>query len=284
MYITIPTIPSTLTDVRLLPELGNTEWLYAQHQTQFFPRHSHERYALGVVERGALAFHYRGENVVAAAGDINLCIPGEVHTGQPATTLGWTYRMFYFDTAFLTWLTADITGFAYGLPFFKSGTIRDPSVAEQLRALHASLAAGAGRLERDTALLSVLTELVQRHADTNFSLRPVHQEAKAVQEVRAYLETHYADDISLEALSQLTGLSRYHLVRVFKKTVGVPPHAYLRQVRVRRAKALLSRGEAVAQAAAATGFADQSHLSRWFKRFWGFTPGHYRNSVQDNLT
>ena len=87
--------------------------------------------------------------------------------------------------------------------------------------------------------------------------------------------------MTLEQLSRLTGLSRYHLVRVFGESVGVPPHAYLRQVRVGRAKALLAAGCPVAEAAVATGFADQSHLHRWFKRLWGVTPGGYRKGVQD---
>ena len=91
------------------------------------------------------------------------------------------------------------------------------------------------------------------------------------------------DQMGLEVLSHLTHLSRYHLVRVFSKSVGPPPHAYLRQVRVDRAKALLAAGCPVAEAAVATGFTDQSHLHRWFKRLWGVTPGGYRQSVQDEL-
>jgi AraC-like DNA-binding protein len=70
------------------------------------------------------------------------------------------------------------------------------------------------------------------------------------------------------------------LIRLFGDATGIPPHAYLRQVRVKRAKALLARGDSIANVAQATGFNDQSHLNRWFKRLLGITPGQYRNSVQ----
>ena len=266
-----------------IPELGNLELLRAHHQKQAFPRHTHERYAIGVIEQGALGFYYRGENVVASRGDISLCIPGEVHTGQAATPEGWTYRMFYFDVPFLEHMTADLTDGPRCLPFFQSGVIEDTLVAEQLRALHLRLEkADTPKLEKETALLDVLGQLIERHADTAPLTLQTGREAQAVIQVRRYLERHYAEDISLRDLAHLTRLSRYYLVRVFKASVGVPPHTYLRQVRVRHAKAMLAQGHSVAQVAMASGFTDQSHLTRWFKRLWGFTPGQYRNSVQDN--
>ena len=123
--------------------------------------------------------------------------------------------------------------------------------------------------------------LVRRHADVPQQTLRLGREPAAVGQVKRYLERHYAEAVTLEGLSRLTGLSRYHLVRVFGESVGVPPHAYLRQMRVREAKKLLAAGLPVAEAAVATGFADQSHLHRWFKRLWGVTPGGYRKGVQD---
>ncbi|MBN1878220.1 MAG: AraC family ligand binding domain-containing protein [Anaerolineae bacterium] len=85
------------TKVWRIPKLEVLELLRAKYVTQSFPRHTHQRYAIGVIEDGALGFYYRGENVVASRGNINLCIPGEIHTGYSASEAGWVYRMFYFD-------------------------------------------------------------------------------------------------------------------------------------------------------------------------------------------
>ena len=267
------------TKVWRVPSLGDLELLRAAHQTQSFPRHTHERYAIGVIEAGALGFHYRGENVVATSGDISLCIPGEAHTGQPAADTGWAYRMFYFEPAFLETLTSEMADRSRSLPFFQSGVIADDALATLLRALHIRLERGtASRLEQDSLLLSVLTQLIGRYADEPLPTFKPRRETRAVTQVKRHLENHYAEPVSLDDLAHLTGLSRGYLVQSFRETAGVPPHAYLRQVRVERAKERLAAGQPVAEVALETGFTDQSHLTRWMGRLWGFTPGQYRTS------
>ena len=79
----------------VLPQLNNLELLNATYTTHAFTKHYHEGFAIGVIERGALAFSYRGEKLVAPVGQINLVIPGEAHDGHAASDLGWSYRMFY---------------------------------------------------------------------------------------------------------------------------------------------------------------------------------------------
>jgi AraC-like DNA-binding protein len=265
-----------------LPQFSDLELLRGQHLTQSFPRHIHECYAIGVIEQGALSYFYRGERVVATPGVINLCVPGEAHTGQPAGVTGWGYRMFYLDVAVLGRVAAELAGQSHPLPFFALGAINDPSLALQLYQAHRNLElAVTPLLEQETALLAALAGLIRRHADDPPPAAHVGREPRAVTQIKHYLEAHYADEVSLDRLSHLTGLSRYHLLRVFRKAVGIPPHTYLRHVRIRNAKAMLAEGRSIAEVAAATGFTDQSHLTRWFKRLWGFTPGLYRNSVQD---
>ena len=274
------------TRVWRVPGLDNVELLRAEHLTQSFPRHTHECYAVGVVERGALGFAYRGANVVAPPGSVSLCVPGEAHTGKAAAAEGWAYRMFYLDARVLQEVASELAARPRDLPFFPSGVVDDAPLAGLVGDLHRLLegwpeGAGASRLEGETRLLNLLAALIKRHADAPPPSRRAGREPRAVAQVKRYLEDHHAEEISLDSLSGLTGLSRHHLVRVFGEAAGVPPHAYLRQVRVRRAKDLLASGHGVAEAALMTGFTDQSHLTRWFKRLWGVTPGGYRNGVQD---
>ena len=93
------------------------------------------------------------------------------------------------------------------------------------------------------------------------------------------IERNYAEPITLADLSQLAGLSLHRFVTVFRCQVGIPPHQYLCRTRVHRARALLRQGLSRAAVAADTGFCDQSHLSRHFKRHCGMTPGSYLSSV-----
>lgn len=270
------------TKVWRIPELRGLELLQAKYVAQSFPRHTHQRYAIGVIEDGALGFYYRGENVVASKGSINLCIPGEVHTGYSASEAGWAYRMFYFDPKLLQQAASEVADCSSPLPFFQSGVIQDNDLAQCFRRLHIKLEQQeTSLLEQESLLIWTLAQMVLRYADDLPVLHKLGKEHLAVAKMKNYIESNYAENISIDHLTRIAHLSRFHLIRVFRDSAGMPPHAYLRQVRVQQAKNMLFSGKSIANIAAATGFADQSHLTRWFKRLWGFTPGQYSNSVQD---
>ena len=267
-----------------IPELASLEMLRAKYVTQNFPLHTHQRYAIGVIEEGALGYYYRGENLIASRGNINLCLPDEVHNGHSVTDAGWSYRMFYLDPQLLQQAATEVAGRPANLPFFPTGVIQDIELARDIRHLHIKLEQqDTPLLEQESLMIWTLGKMVLRHADDPPAWIDVGKEHESVAQIKDYIESHFAEDISIDDLTQITHLSRFHLIRVFREAVGIPPHAYLRQVRVQRAKSLFFTGKSIAEIAAATGFTDQSHLTRWFKRLWGFTPGQYSNSVQDNL-
>ena len=259
----------------------NVELLHAKYVTQSFPRHSHDQYAIGVIETGALGFYYRGENVIAPQGNINLCIPGEVHTGHAATDSGWVYRMFYFDPQFLQQIASEVGNRPHDVPFFKAGVIQDNELARLIYQLHLTLEQeDTPVIEQESHLFWTLAQMILRHADDPPALRDIKKEPLAVKQIKHFIDAHYSENFSIDQLAQITHLSPFHLIRLFGDATGIPPHAYLRQIRIRRAKELLTRGDPIVSVAQATGFNDQSHLNRWFKRLVGITPGQYRNSVQ----
>lgn len=141
----------------------------------------------------------------------------------------------------------------------------------------------ASQLEQDERLQLFLTTLVQTYSDSRLGVQPVGQEREAVQRVRDYLHDNYAVNTSLKQLAQIANLSPYYLSRVFKAEVGVSLPHYQTQVRVNRAKALLIQGMPIKQVVSKTGFVDQSHLTRHFKRFVHITPGSYGLKDRKNL-
>lgn len=102
-----------------------------------------------------------------------------------------------------------------------------------------------------------------------------------MREARAYIAAHYDTALSLTELARLSGLSPFYFARVFRAEVGLPPHAYLESVRIGAAQGLLARGVPLAAVAQATGFADQSHFTRRFRRTIGVPPGRYARAAQD---
>ena len=102
-----------------------------------------------------------------------------------------------------------------------------------------------------------------------------------VRRVREFIEAHLAENISVQALATVAGLSTHHFSRAFKRSEGVTPHDYLMQRRVRRAQDLLAATDLpLSQIALASGFADQSHCTRRFREQVGITPGSYRWSMR----
>lgn len=259
------------------------ELMHATYVTQSFPRHTHDGFGVGVIERGALGFYYRGENVVASEGMINLVNPGEVHTGHAAIKAGWTYRMFYLDAEVMEAVAGEIAGQGQGTPFFEQGVIRDPSLAAELYALHRDIESDQdSSLEYETRFLGVMIRLIQRHAIDAPALRRAGQEHQAVRRACEAMNDDASAHFDLQGLAEIAGLSPFYFIRVFQRQTGLTPHAYLMQRRVYQGKARLRRGQSIIDTAYACGFTDQSHFTRHFKRLFGLTPGQYRNSVQDS--
>lgn len=131
---------------------------------------------------------------------------------------------------------------------------------------------GAGRGEREAAFLKLVSCAVSRHVDGLFRRPEPRREPKAVQRVKDYLEAHLREDVTLADLGALAGLSPYVLLRAFRRHTGLTPHTYQLQRRLEVAKGRLLKGEAIASVATETGFFDQSHLGRHFRRIVGVTP------------
>lgn len=253
------------------------ELLRAHYERHAFSRHSHDGYALGLIEDGALRFRYQHREHVAQPGEINLVVPGECHDGRAGDSKGWTYRMFYLSAQVLL-DAANELGIGGGLPDFAAGVLQDPELAECIRTAHIRLMhPDAGMLEKESRLLHLLTFWIRRHAEQPGSMPRPGAEPQAVRRAKDYLAVHYAHNAGLADLAAAADMSPFHLLRVFTRTTGQTPHEFLIQKRVDAAKELLRTRLPLARIAADCGFADQSHMTRLFRRQHGLTPGKYRN-------
>ncbi|MBE9155910.1 AraC family transcriptional regulator [Nodosilinea sp. LEGE 06152] len=263
-----------------VPEADDLELLRATYIRHSFARHTHDTFAVGVIQQGTEVFAYRGATHRAPTGSVVLINPGEPHTGHAADASGWTYRMLYPAVSLLQRSIAETVA---GAIYFPEPVVHDPSLRGWMLRSHQALEQNVPRLEQDSRLLWTFAQLVARHADQQPRWRSPGRETRAIAQAREYLEAHYSENVSLDELAAIAHLSPFYFLRVFRQQVGLPPHGYLNQVRLRQAKRLLGQGRAIATVAHLTGFADQSHLTRQFKRTWGVTPGQYqqRNFVQD---
>ncbi|WP_022667432.1 AraC family transcriptional regulator [Desulfospira joergensenii] len=262
------------------PELGNLEILHASYRKQEFQPHFHEGHVIGVIEKGCLGFDYRGEKVAAGPGEINIADPGEVHNGFALSDRGWQYRMFYLAPGQLHTAYEEICEKSCSMPFFKKGVIRDPGLAREIHSLHRAVQdPRVSILEKESRLITLVLNLVRRHAPESPGPIKPGKEKRSVARLRSYINDRFHAGLTLDDLGREAGLSKYYLLRSFKAHTGMTPHAYLSFVRAGKAREMMDRGLAIAETAQEAGFFDQSHLNRIFKKVFGITPGQYAASA-----
>jgi AraC-like DNA-binding protein len=260
-------------------ELPGVLLMRADLTTHEFAPHVHDEMVIAVTEQGGAEFDSRGVRDLVEEGATLVFNPGEPHAGRMGRSARWRYRAFYLDRLALERLAADLEMPAEALPCFRENKLRDPGLSIALCGLHAAAEAGGSLLGRQSGLVTAMAELYRRHGSPRRRSLTLGDERSRVGQVAEFLRAHYAEAIPLDRLAALAGMSAFHLVRCFKKEIGLPPHVYLTQLRLQQARRLLARGTGLADTAAAVGFYDQSALSRHFKKIYGVTPGQYAKAV-----
>lgn len=249
--------------------LGAIELFTFERHRHAFPRHAHEVLTLGVFGPGNGTIRVRGGIHRAVPGALLALAPNEVHSAEPLRGTGWTYRSICPSARLLSHALDGAVGFSFDRP-----VIADAALAREVAAVHGSLARDAATLETEVRVVELLRRAVGQYATHAFPRtgRPARNIAVRASEL---MEARLATPLRLSEVARECGVGPFQLIRAFHAAFGVPPHAYLMQARLRRARALLQGGEGISTAAVACGFVDQSHLTKVFKRYYGMTPGAY---------
>lgn len=259
--------------------LAGVELLSARYIDHRFAPHVHDGYVIGMIMAGAQRYRYRGAEHLAGSGTLVLINPDELHTGHKGTEDGWLYRAFYPDSGQITSLLAELELPTRHLPAFGATLYRDQDLVNGFCQLHRLLESPATALQQQTVWRELVLSLLQRHAAVPDAGKP-GKEHRAVSLAKELLQAQLAAPPSLEALAAAVNLSPFHFARVFRRATGMPPHTWLMQQRIARARTLLQSGCLPLEVAMQLGFADQSHLSRQFKQVYGVGPGAYRTARQ----
>ena len=251
--------------------VGGVELLRARFAGRAFATHRHDTYAVCVTESGVQAFDYRGRTERSLPGQVVVLHPDEPHDGRPGAEGGFGYRIVYVEPARIAAALRAIRGRPTPLPFVREPVGHHPTLA---RAVDAAFRSPPEPLALDAVVVRLAEGLLAgdpAEAPAGPSRRLDHA---AVARARAFLETQCRVVRSAE-LEALTGLSRYDLARQFRALYGTSPYRYSVMRRLDAARSQLRTGTPLAEAALATGFADQAHLTRAFRSAYGVTPGRY---------
>ena len=258
-----------------LPHLDNLELLHASRVTHDYPRHMHEDYSIAVVLRGTEITTCRGASHKARPGDVLLINAEEVHSNK---SVECEYRLIKVGPKTLQRVARDLGEQTLTALYFPKVVVDDPVLFRSLLDLHLKLEQNISALEQESEFLSIMDLLLARinkkYRAARCTTKPGSEDVY-VRLVRDYLRSHYAENVSLTQLTSLTNLSPFYLLRVFHNRAGFPPHEYQTQMRIAHARKLIRGGTSLLQTALETGFFDQSHLCRNFKRIVGITPRQY---------
>lgn len=241
-----------------------------------FPRHTHDQFGIGVIHQGAQKSLSGRGMVEAGPGDAITVNPGEVHDGAPIGDAGRSWRILYFDPSVIAEAVNDMSEGKTKSFEFSAPVISDGRIAGRFRALFSAMTKGTpatASLRREEMLFILLA-----------ALRPKDNAAgpaapDAISLARSIIDDDPARSMTLAELAQAGGLSRFQLLRGFFRVTGFTPHAYLVQRRIDLARRLIAGRMSLAEAALASGFADQSHMTRIFVRKYGVSPRLYADAV-----
>ena len=239
-----------------------------------YEKHSHAHFSIGAITGGHSHYLNQHTKQEVNVGTLVLMNPEEVHACNPIADRPWSYLMFYLDT---DWLRSQQEEAGLGTEFrpFDMTASRDPLLYQGLQHLHHQLVQAPDPLAREVACHLFSRQLLARLTPARWDDRPPQHLQRAAE----LMQDDSASPLSLSQLSAVAGLTPSHFVRAFSQHYGMTPHAYLLDRRIRHARTLLKQGQPLAEVALASGFADQAHFQRQFKRRVAATPGQYRTQL-----
>jgi AraC-like DNA-binding protein len=263
--------------VRMWRAPGEERVLLMAGRTTRYAMEPRGEYVFGVVDEQPMRSRRGREERVVRPGQLVAWDPSHAHAGSSVDARPWSSRLMVIEVADLAALAADPEADPLADVEFPEPVLSDPALAAGFRRLHAAHETPSTRLERDERLAEWLRLLIDRWSAEPAPRPPIP--ARDERALRLALD-HLADrperNVGLDELAGVAGVGKFRLIRLFRERTGLPPHALQIAHRVKAARRMLEAGETIAQVAAATGFADQSHLHRHFQRSLGLTPAKYQ--------
>lgn len=242
---------------------GIAEVFHAHFVDHAYPSHTHDTWTLLIVDDGAITYDLDRHHHGALSAQVTLLPPDVAHDGRAATAHGFRKRVLYLEADVLG---GDLIGAAVDHP-----SLPDALLRTRVHQLHRALTDPADALEAESRL-ALVAERLRTHLGRPVASAPVRGLAD---DLRDLLDERLPDTLTLAEAADVLGAHPAYLVRSFGKRFGLPPHRYLTGRRVDRARRLLLAGQPAADVAVATGFTDQAHLTRHFKRYLATTPGRF---------
>lgn len=243
--------------------------------SQKFPNHFHEYYVIGFIEHGKRHLSCKNKSYQIEDGDVLLFNPHDNHQCEQIDNKFLDYRCINIEVNVMKKIAFEIINEDY-IPYFTNNVLFRSDLVSSLRELHRMIIHEEKDFKKEEIFFFIMEQLITEHSNVNSSkiLQDSNTEIKVICD---FLNDNYMESITLNDLINLTGVSKYYLLRSFTKQKGISPYSYLEAIRIGEAKKFLEQGISPMDVALKTGFTDQSHFSNFFKKLIGLTPKQYMN-------
>lgn len=241
------------------------------------PRHFHEGYAIGIALRGLQTIVLQDQAYIISPGSIMLLNPREVHAHVAFKHIAWSHLMLYISPSYIAWLQQQGRIRKSGKLRFDVSLTVDNNIFQIFLNTHYSCSrqphSSTTRSLFDRCMSRVFTEFSSRSEEANYL--PAQE---LMMEVQNLIERQHQQRLNLEGLAKKVCLTKYQLIRSFKRYKGVTPNEFLNIIRVEKAKNFILQGNSLIDSAIEAGFYDQSHFTHYFTQYTSFTPGQFQRS------
>jgi AraC-like DNA-binding protein len=240
---------------------------------QKFPNHFHDYYVIGFIENGQRYLSCKNKFYNVGPGDLTIFNPNDTHTCEQIDNKTLDYRCINIQLDVMKKIMFEITNKEY-IPYFTENVLFNNELVDSLQELHRMIMQEETDFKKEEILLFIMEQLITEYSDGSSSVN-LQEPNTEINTICEFLRNNYTKNITLNELSTLTGISKYHLLRSFTKQKGISPYSYLEAIRINEAKKFLEKGNSPLEVALKTGFTDQSHFTNFFKKFIGLTPKQY---------
>lgn len=256
----------------------NIEIYSFKNVQQEFPNHFHNYYVIGFIEKGSRLLNYRNKKTHLKENNVLLLNPKDSHGCVSADAEPFNYIAINISESIMLDLVFEITG-EHVFPAFSRNVVNDEELSLLIKNLYRMVIENAEGLEKEEMMIMLVSVLIERYGGM---CKKSTEPSNKIQDICNFIESHYAEKISLNQLCNLSKVGKSTLLREFTRIKGVTPYRYLQSVRIDTAKKLLENGTALVDAAIQTGFSDQSHFTRFFQLYIGLSPAEYTKIFKNN--
>jgi len=248
--------------------LKNTLFENVTSSNENFEKHYHDTYTIGLTYRGFLKSYNLNNYFESYSCSCRVNNPGEIHGGLSKE---WSHVNFYPRVELLANIYEQIFT-QKRLPIFEKHIIYDKTLFSKLNLFFHSVSNKSDAIQIESNLIDALSYLIINYTTYTKKFSDIFDNKKIIKDTLSFIGDSIEQNITLDILAKNCSLSKYHFLRVFKKELGLTPHSFIINERINRANILMQQGISISEAGQMVGFSDQSHFTRTFKKYFGYTP------------